>query len=224
MDQPGKPDADAGADLQNAATPRYRCGECRQQPATSTSQASWKPALAARSYAARTLPGSSSLSVTRNIMPGTGEPAALFLPMACPIRRSSQLSAPRSHSCTHASITCRHSSAVLTAARPPACRIVPRPSAARPHLCWFRTSCRSPVVTGQNRPGSPGLVPLRDPACPDPGPRSSRHQVPRSRHGPSAPPTSLRTRAADLSPDSADGHGGQCRTRVIDMGAFRLRR
>ena len=33
MDQPGKPDADAGADLQNAATARYRCGECRQQPA-----------------------------------------------------------------------------------------------------------------------------------------------------------------------------------------------
>ena len=38
---------------------------------TSTSQASWKPALAARSCAARTLAGSSS--VTRNIMPSTGD-------------------------------------------------------------------------------------------------------------------------------------------------------
>ena len=35
MDQPGKPDADAGADLQNPATARYRRGERRQQPAHS---------------------------------------------------------------------------------------------------------------------------------------------------------------------------------------------
>ena len=33
MDQPGKPDADAGADLQNPATARYRCGQRRQEPA-----------------------------------------------------------------------------------------------------------------------------------------------------------------------------------------------
>jgi hypothetical protein len=33
MDQPGKPDADAGADLQNPATARYSCGQRRQEPA-----------------------------------------------------------------------------------------------------------------------------------------------------------------------------------------------
>ena len=43
---------------------------------TRASQASWKPALSARSYVARTPPGSSWLSVTRNIMPSTGESAA----------------------------------------------------------------------------------------------------------------------------------------------------
>ena len=32
------------------------------------------------------------------------------------------------------------------------------------------------VSTGQKRPGSPGLVPLRDPACLDPRARSSRHR------------------------------------------------
>ena len=33
MDKPGKPDADAGADLQNPATARYSCGQRRQEPA-----------------------------------------------------------------------------------------------------------------------------------------------------------------------------------------------
>ena len=33
MDQPGKPDADAGADLQHPATARHRRGKCGQQPA-----------------------------------------------------------------------------------------------------------------------------------------------------------------------------------------------
>ena len=59
---------------------------------TSTSQASWKPALAARSYAARTLPGSSSPSVTRGKNAEHRGAGSMFLPMARPIRRSSQLS------------------------------------------------------------------------------------------------------------------------------------
>ena len=64
----------------------------------------------------------------------------------------------------------------LEGARPPACPMVPGPSAARPRLREVRMPCRSPAVTGQKGPGSPGLVPLRDPACPDPRAQSSRHQ------------------------------------------------
>jgi len=70
MYQPGKPDA--SADLQNPATARYRCGTrppvaCPRRPHRRAGNQLW-----ARSCAGRTLPGSSSLPVTRKRMPTWG--------------------------------------------------------------------------------------------------------------------------------------------------------
>jgi hypothetical protein len=72
MDQPGR--SEVGADRQNPATARYRCGKrpplaCPRRPRRRAGHQLW-----ARSYADRTLLGSSSLSVRK--MPSTGGLAA----------------------------------------------------------------------------------------------------------------------------------------------------
>ena len=221
MDQPGKPDADAGADLQNPATARYRCGQCRQQPAHFDLAGELETSSGGSFVRGQNAAGKLLALGHKEHNAGYRGAGSMVLPMACPIRRSSQLSAPGSHSCTHASITCRHSSAVLTAARPPACRIAARtfcgPPAPPLVFACLSQSCRD----GPERPSSPGLVPLRDPACLDPRARSSRHQfrgpvTDRKRHlqPACAPEPPLSARALFRAVNQRRQHRSRCSVRL----------
>jgi hypothetical protein len=79
MDQPGQP-TPTPVPISRTRPPRgTAAASAASSLPISISQESWKPALAARWYAARTLPGSSSLSVTRNILPGTGADSMFFV-------------------------------------------------------------------------------------------------------------------------------------------------
>ena len=105
MDQPGKPDPDAGADLQNPATARYRCGQRRQEPAHFDLAGELETSAGGSLVRGQNAGG--KLLGHKEHNAGYRGADSTFPPMTCRIRRSSQLPAPRSHAYTHAPITCR---------------------------------------------------------------------------------------------------------------------
>ena len=90
MDQPGKPGA--GADLHEPANARYCCGVCRQQPAHFDVAGELETSSGGSFVRSQNAAGSSSPSVTRGKNAEHRGAGSMFLPMARPIRRSSQLS------------------------------------------------------------------------------------------------------------------------------------